>query len=396
MGLLARRRLQAGTPTASGSDVIHPYLGYVATPPSAALSGELSLDALGFPGGGPLVRERTPGTVTWAVLGGSFAAAFVAHGGPEQSFAKLRTLPDLAGKELVVLSISLAGFKQPQSLLALAYLLSLGLEIDTVILIDGFNEVTLAPAENVPLGVFPFFPRGWGHRVANLSFATELRALIGEIAFLARTRAETAQRLVGSPLRHSRTVLLAWHLFDRALEARLSARRADLAGPGAQAPFDYLTSGPPWPTKDPEALYRDLVEVWRQGSLQMHFLCAGYGIRFHHFLQPNQYVPGSKPIGPQEEVAALAPVHLYRHHVERGYPLLRQAGRELVAAGVPFHDLTQVFADVEEPVYVDTCCHVGARGNELLADAIAEAMRADRSGHGARIDRVQEPPGAGH
>lgn len=379
-GIQERRRLKAGIGAMSGREVIHPYLGYVVTPP--APSFELTLDVLGFPGGGPFVRERTPDTVTWAVFGGSFAAGFVAHTGPEQAFAKLQTLPALAGKRLVVLSVSVAGFKQPQSLFALAYLLSLGLEIDAALLIDGFNEVALAPAENVPIGVFPFFPRAWGQRVANLSFATEMRALIGEIAFLARLRAETAQRLLGSPLRYSHTVLFAWRAFDRALDARLTARRLDLMSPGAQAPFDYLTRGPPWPTRDAAALYGDLASVWKQGSLQMHLLCEGYGIRFHHFLQPNQYVPGSKPIGPEERVAALAPVHLYRRHVEAGYPLLRQAGRELSEAGVRFHDLTQVFADVTEPLYVDTCCHLGDRGNELLADAIASAMREDLGGSG--------------
>jgi hypothetical protein len=373
-GIEARRRFRRIGVT-SGSEVIHPYLGYVATPSVA--STELTLEDLGFPGGGPFVRERSPDTVTWAVFGGSFAAGFVGHAGPERVFAELQTLPALAGKRLVV-----AGFKQPQSLLALAYLLSLGLEIDAALLIDGFNEVVLAPAETVPGGAFPFFPRAWRERVANLSFATEMRALIGEIAFLARLRAETAQRLLASPLGHSHAVLLAWRAFDRALDARLAARRTDLMSSDARAPFDYLTSGPRWPTRDPAALYEDLVSVWKQGSLQMHLLCEGYGIRFHHFLQPNQYVAGSKPIGPEERVAALAPVHLYRRHVEAGYPLLRQAGRELREAGVRFHDLTQVFADVPEPLYVDTCCHLGARGNELLADRIAAALREDLAGSG--------------
>jgi hypothetical protein len=368
----ARRRIRG--PRAR-SEVIHPYVGFVVAP--SGYPDEVGLEALGFPGGGPLVRSSAPDRATWLVFGGSLAGEFVGYDGPARAFAELQDLPDVNGKQLVVLSAALAGYKQPQSLLALAYLLSLGVQVDAVLLIDGFNEVALAPAENVPVGVFPFFPRAWGRRVANLSFATGMRTRIGEIALLAHLRAESARRLDRSLLRFSPTARLGWWLLDRTLAARITAGRLDLVTPSFRAPFDYLTHGPPWPTDDRAALFGDLVSVWKHGSLQMHLLCEGYGVRFYHFLQPNQYVPDSKPIGEEERLVALAPVHLYRRPVEEGYPLLRRAGRELVEEGVRFHDLTQLFAEVPEPIYVDTCCHVGERGNELLALAIAEAIRVD-------------------
>jgi hypothetical protein len=83
-------------------------------------------------------------------------------------------------------------------------------------------------------------------------------------------------------------------------------------------------------------------------------------------------------------------------YAERAYPLLREAGRELRQAGVRFHDLTQVFAGVEEPLYVDDCCHVNARGNALLAEAIARAILEDAAGAspsepGSRASAGEEP-----
>jgi hypothetical protein len=46
---------------------------------------------------------------------------------------------------------------------------------------------------------------------------------------------------------------------------------------------------------------------------------------------------------------------------------------------VRFHDLSRVFAEVEEPLYVDDCCHFNRQGNRLLADAVVAAIR-DGSG----------------
>ncbi len=40
-------------------------------------------------------------------------------------------------------------------------------------------------------------------------------------------------------------------------------------------------------------------------------------------------------------------------------------------------DLTGVFAGHAEPLYIDVCCHVGERGNALVADLIFDTIRRD-------------------
>jgi hypothetical protein len=75
----------------------------------------------------------------------------------------------------------------------------------------------------------------------------------------------------------------------------------------------------------------------------------------------------------------------YRRLVETAYPRLRESGRALSAAGVRFGDLTAVFADHPEPLYIDACCHVRARGNLIVADKIFEAISAwERGASNAR------------
>lgn|SRR3990172_9011440 len=52
----------------------------------------------------------------------------------------------------------------------------------------------------------------------------------------------------------------------------------------------------------------------------MQAFCEDRGIRFYHFLQPNQYVPRSKPFAPGERELARRRSSPFRHHVQNGYP----------------------------------------------------------------------------
>ena len=116
------------------------------------------------------------------------------------------------------------------------------------------------------------------------------------------------------------------------------------------------------------------VSVWRRSSLQMARLCESLGTPYFHFLQPNQYVPDTKPMDAAEAHVALRDDAPTRRPVESGYPALREAGAALASEGVAFHDLSGVFREVAEPVYVDDCCHLDALGNELLGAAIGRIM----------------------
>jgi hypothetical protein len=355
---------------------IHPYLGYTVTPSKSALAGPPSLDALGLPKGGPLVREASPNTVVIGIFGGSVAAYFAGWGGAQAILDDLQELPRFAGKKLVALTVAHIGWKQPQLLIALAYLQALGVHFDVAILLDGFNEVVWPPYQLVPAGVFPFYPAHWNQYVANLDVATGMRERIGIIGLLKQRREQWAERVLNSPSRHSRFVRLVWSLYDRALEGQLEAQRVALDTGNATKGKDFAATGPPW-RGDDDKLVRELASFWFECSLAMRALAESRGTLFFHFLQPNQHVPGSKPIDADEAAVAIRGGEAFAPYVARGYPLLRERGAELRARGVRYHDLTQIYAGVREPIYVDNIGHVGARGNELMAAAIAEAIATD-------------------
>jgi hypothetical protein len=108
----------------------------------------------------------------------------------------------------------------------------------------------------------------------------------------------------------------------------------------------------------------------------MEALCRSAGTQYFHFLQPNQYVPDSKPLSREELDGAFDPNHPYRPGVLNGYPLLSAAGRALQERGITFTDLTMLFSDCNETAYSDRCCHFNKLGNETIAQAIAREIAA--------------------
>lgn len=357
-------------------EVVHPYLGFVVKPPPGVDPD--SIQALGLPWGGEFVGEHGRDTIVIGLFGGSVAAYFGDMGGVDRVAAALADHPALAGKRVVPVLAAHIGFKQPQQLMTLAWLQALGVRFDWVILLDGFNEVVVPPFELEPAGVFPFFPGRWGQRVASLETNTALREAIGEIAYRKSRRASAAASFLGSPFAKSRFAELLWALWDQREERALEAvRQRVAAGEGAAASTDYAAKGPTHARVDPDAFAAELATFWMESAREMRALAEGRGGRFFHFLQPNQHVPGSKPIGADEAEIALRGGEAFAPHVVRGYAALRERGRVLAGEGAQFHDMTQVFAEVEEPLYVDNIGHIGKRGNELLADAIAAAIRSD-------------------
>ncbi len=353
---------------------LHPYTGYVADPETtwlAKIPGFSSQAAnLGFPyNRNDLFWEPSDQRLVIATFGGSFGGSLGAKVKILQpAFERVERWRD---KELVFINFGFGGYKQPQQLMALNYMLFLRVHIDVVISVDGFNEIALPPVVNVPMGYFAHYPRGWILQVDDLD--QNLRLLVGELSYRLDRRARLARAFAASPWRYSFAAGLVW----TALDARATDRISDteLAIQEARSgEMSYQAQGPEWPFADEDELYTELVTAWKQAAIQMHALCRQLGIEYYHFLQPNQYLPESKPMGARERKNAYDPEHPYRAAVEKGYPQLIAAGDELLTAGVPFFDLTQVFADHQQPLYNDTCCHVTDEGYRIVAEAVAEAI----------------------
>jgi hypothetical protein len=355
----------------------HPYLGFVYCPtdnsPAFRQIHGRGINSFGFIDDGDPIQQRGPDKVIVGILGGSVAFWFSAHGAPALA-AELKKSPRFASKEIVFVCAAMGGFKEPQQLLAFNYLLALGAQFDLVLNIDGFNDLVLPACANVPQGINPFFPYNWGPLCNNLADA-DAQKMIGELAYLTDRRQSWAKYFSGRVLRRSPTAQLIWKTLDRHYEVTLGQKRLALQNHHWEG-MSYQMAGPPHPFASEEAMYRELAQVWKRASLQIGKLCAGSDIRYFHFLQPNQYVAGSKPMGEAERKLAYDPNHPCVPHVQKGYPRLIEEGRDLKNQGERFFDLTQAFAGVQEPLYCDNMCHLNPRGSELLAEKVAQAILA--------------------
>jgi hypothetical protein len=351
---------------------LHPYLGFCYNPDfhGDMLRGEVAATEWGFtdPAGRPPVRKRGPGKVVVAVLGASVASIFYAQGTAALA-RELKQSPRFAGKEIEFVSLAVGSFKQPQQLIALNYALAMGAEFDVVVNLDGLNEVAWFDQDNGPHHVSRLFPIGW-HR-----FVSEARHLTGEPAGRAddvrRERRRWAGLFQQAPLCYSVAANLVWQLRDRRLAAQ-AAEGAPHRPEGGELP--YRARGPKDHFEGGASSLEQLTADWERCSLLIHQLCEARGTRYYHFLQPNQYVPGSKPLSNEERWVAFSPGHPSRPFIARGYELLRAAGRRLAARGVRFHDLSLAYAHSGETFYYDNCCHINRAGAEALAPPIARAI----------------------
>ena len=360
---------------------VHPYIGYVAGSDWKSNDSDFKYPFLwpdeftnhpsdGFRSRHHVVQRRSPGTTIVAVFGGSVADIYHRQG-VHISLQRLREHPKYSDKKFVVVCLADGGYKQPQQLMALNYVLAQGGQFDIVINIDGFNEVALHAAENAKKGVFPIYPRAWYFKVGQVR-DSGLLSLFGSKALAERDIRSSAGFFSCPPMSYSPFCHLIWRARSRPLENRL--REMIAAIENYQTEESFLSTGPKIRPATEQELYQELVQIWEESSKQMQAICRANGIEYFHFLQPNQYDKGSKPLAEAELKIAFLENYPYRPGVERGYPLLREAGQRLIASGEHFVDLTDIFKTTREVIYADTCCHLNERGNEMIAVQIAKSI----------------------
>jgi hypothetical protein len=355
----------------AAEDSVHPYFGFVRRPKEEPEAGTLPINAFGFIDANPPIQHREKGKLIVGILGGSLAEEFCEFGLPEFE-AQLKKFPRFADKRIVFVRLAIPGYKQPQQLFVVNYLLALGAEFDLLVNIDGFNEVALPVVENKPAGVFPSFPRDWGTRVLERRDTALLRRM-GEVVYLQEIDSDWAKRFAAIPWCYSPTARLVWSVRHEWLSRSIISGYRDTIEL-REKHRSFTAQGPSETFADLPALLRHCVGVWKRSSLELAKVCDGLGIEYYDFLQPNQYLPGSKPMNELERSLTVESAYPARAAIEAGYPMLIEAGRELSASGVRFHDLTQIFAHETQPTYRDNCCHLTPTGNELLAVALARAI----------------------
>ncbi len=345
--------------------ILHPYFGFVINP------GYRGVNDQGFFRDSPLTR-RAPGKLIVLIMGGSVADQVYYLGGSALVEA-LQSRPEYAAREIQLITTAVGGYKQPQQLLLLSYMMSLGAQYDIVINIDGFNEIDSA-TDNVMTGINPFYPHTWKLH-SQLALNTEQSAALARIEMLREERRNLRHRFSGPILRRSAFALTLWDFLDRARQSRIRQQTVRLEQLIDDEDLPAQVAGPPYVHSNDKDLFEDLADVWSRSSLQMSRLCELYDTTYVHVLQPNQYLPGSKDLTAEEQEVAFDPNFTGPDRIPVAYPMLVERGRRLASRhGVTFVDLTQLYAAEKRTIYNDFCCHVNQLGADLMARAIAAGV----------------------
>ena len=336
---------------------IHPYYGF------GKPSG---FDFLQQPADGV---QNDPNGIIVALTGGSVAFELF-HKQKALLQQQLESIPGFEKKNIHVVLLGYFAWKQPQQATALTYYLTMGGKVDILVNLDGHNEIVDANT-NYYKKVYPAYPWLWYYLASNTISADELR-LIGEIRYwktLRHSSAEFAEKFA-----HGISANVIWYFFDRFFESGIEERNVHLAEMKSEdknyRPFSRF--GPDREFGSLQSRLDFSTKIWATSSIQLNRIMKANSCDYFHFLQPNQYVPQSKHFSLEERRIAYDPRRA--KFVALGYEYLIKAYSQLKAQGVNFFDLTNMYKDVDETVYRDTCCHFNDLGYELLAKKIGETV----------------------
>lgn len=378
--------------TAASSLIVHSFRGFSPRPLYETEETSQWLNRSNIFGIRSMVTDpRTidPGDVVVGIFGGSVARGIAIRGRETIRQAILDVHPDLQDS-LRIVNFAISGYKQPQQLYFLSELFLLGVPIDIVVNIDGFNEIAIGGTD-ASRGNHPLYPERnrWltTLRIAGGSLSARQIELTAEIIRLRRRIADNRSTLENLPvLRRSALAQTVWGTSVLARERKAIALEENLRVE-SEAENDQTVFTLPDPCLNQEEGCRQLIaDLWRSSSEQMRAVAENSGASYLHFLQPNQYVADSKPLSDEELDIAWAPQRPWSRAATSGYSFLQSAGRGLVADGVDFHDLSLIFQNHQETIYRDVCCHYNQRGYEILGREIGRVVGQRLVEHGARVD----------
>lgn len=369
------------------TEILHPYLGFVVDfhdeeCPNIGFCDDRMrgyqslLNGKDFP-------APSPDRAIVAITGGSVAYGVANNSTKGKLEQALSTIPEFKNKEIIIYTFAVGGYKQPQQLFAIQYYLLMGAHFDMIINFDGFNDIVLPQVENIPFQTNPFFPRNWYQRVFHGVERRQSKTFLGRQAYFKEQRSIYAEQMNESMFRRSALKSLLWKLKDDSLKRAIAQAEIAYLEDAKKLPrinSKMIISGTKFETEDYDLMLRSIAQFWRRSSEQLEEVATANNIKYYHFLQPNQYVQGSKPMTDEERKIAFledSPVrHPYAKAAELGYPHLISEGAILVESEVAFYDLTMMFKDNREILYFDACCHFNSKGYDYIIDTMVDSINA--------------------
>ncbi len=357
---------------------LHPFFGYVQRP-GPDFRPNFKTNNYGFisPYDYPLNKNNENQYIV-GVFGGSVASNYSIYEIQNKVLeTQLKQVPALKDKQVIILSFATGGYKQPQQLLVLNYMLSMGQKFDLVINIDGFNEVALSTVNNKYQ--LDFTMPSANHILALTQLAD---SSLSDKALQALLKIKQTKPKLEPAIEQLQNCSLASCYAYRSLQLQLLLKdyrkqierferyRTKSDGKGIEDSILYFYVQPQ-PLENEELLEK-ITNHWVETSKLMRDTLAAENIPYFHILQPNQYYQTQRVFSEAEQQIAWSEDSPYDKAVRKGYPLLVQQINQLKQENINILNAVNVFDKTSEVVYIDDCCHYNPVGEKIFSDTIAD------------------------
>ena len=327
-----------------------------------------SIDVHGFYGDVKFPFEKKSTDFIVGILGGSVSeqlAGYVfTHQDKREKLINVlrKKYPKSISKQIKLVSLGQGGNKQPQQFFIASYLLKY---LDVIINIDGANEYDdVAPIE-YPLE-FPSarahysYLRGVDRENHNLHQQTQNIIFLRGMSDMIRLERHIPV------LKFSQSYFLfqklSYAFLGKKILENLHAIQEKKNNDTAKTTyFAHLYKNGKTPLK---------VEIWKRFSLQQYYLSKAYGVQSLFFLQPIPAIPDAKIWSEEEKEKGY-----FTNDPERRKfcELMRDEIQSFRGKKLPFYDLSYIFKNVKETVYVDVI-HFNDLGLEILFKEILKSI----------------------
>jgi hypothetical protein len=320
-------------------------------------------NTFGF-GGDDLKVQDAEKDFTVGIFGGSVADYYYQY--EKNNLIKELTALNITNKKIKVYSLALGGYKEPQQLLTLQYLLSLGYKFDLIINIDGFNEAALSYTDNYKQGIASYYPRTW-----NLYSRQYLN--IDTIGLINKVKDLSAKRIFFKNLPP-----FLGYIPSKLIDSLYNKSQLDLQKMLIDEDKTYQAKGPePYMFRSEERVKKNIVDVWYNSTLQLSKLAKANNMRYFEFLQPNQYLSASKPFTLEEKNLYINEQSSYAAATKELYPKIIEKVEALKEEGVLIFDLTNIFINERNTIYIDDCCHYKKNGYTQITDSMTNIIEQE-------------------
>jgi hypothetical protein len=337
------------------AEIEHPYFGHVMSEESRKRFNSPYLNKHGFVNPMEFPYKKQKDEIVIGFFGGSVSYHFSFYAQTNDKFVNelIEEIPELQKYKITVLNMAFGGSKQPQQFYIYSFFADM---FDYVIQIDGENDVNLPPPVDRPIE-YPYYSNILYRDGVYNKLQSKKLYLLKEIISDA---ASIYKSLIPSSFIYS-TWLVVEKIYKNKEIALQKSYREESDRENFYENFSY------------EMQTNLLFESWERFSRLEVALLKHKKTPYAFFIQPTQYLPGSKILSEEEKQNAFDKIDAGKKKAK--YLALENKIKNMRSEGINYFPLTRIFKDTAKTVFNDPCCHLNDLGNEIMGRKIIKKLK---------------------